>query len=129
MRVLVDTQCFLWLQAEPERLSQRTRNLLAAPANDLLLSAASAWEIAIKYALGKVAPTAPPARYVPSAMRATRIAPLPIEHAHALRVATLPHHHRDPLDRVLVAQELVEKLTLLTADSQLHSYGARLMAP
>ena len=129
MRILVDTQCWLWLNAEPERLSATTRSLVTASDSRLLLSAASAWEIAIKYALGKLPLPQPPARYVPASIRALRAEALPIEVAHALRVATLPMHHRDPFDRILIAQALVEKLTLLTSDPQLEHYGATLMAP
>jgi PIN domain nuclease of toxin-antitoxin system len=120
--LLIDTQCWLWLQASPERLSAEVLALLENAATDLILSAASSWEIAIKYALGKLPLPEPPSRYVPSRIAASGTRGLAIEHAHTLRVAELPPHHRDPFDRLLIAQAQVEKLTLLTVDRQLARY-------
>ena len=122
MRVLLDTQCWLWMASAPERLSTRARAIVEAIDNELLLSAGSVWEIAIKHALGKLQLPEPPARYVPSRMSALSTTPLPIEHAHALRVATLPSHHRDPFDRMLVAQAQVERVPILTADPIFERY-------
>lgn len=126
MRFLVDTHCWLWLQASPERLAVRVLSLLEDPANDLFLSAASSWEIAIKYALGKLPLPEPPSRYVPRRMTASGSRGLAIEHAHTLRVAELPLHHRDPFDRLLVAQAQIEKLVLVTIDRQFQSYDVRI---
>jgi len=84
---LLDTHVWLWLQTTPERLPDHVRELLADPANTLLLSAASSWEIAIKYRLGKLPLPQPPAEYVPDRMRLSGVTSLPIEHMHALRVA------------------------------------------
>lgn len=122
MKILLDTQCWLWMAASPERFSAAARALVEASDNELCLSAASAWEIAIKYALGKLRLPEPPARYVPSRLDALRTLALPIEHGHALHVATLPPHHRDPFDRLLVAQAQVEDLPILTADPLLSRY-------
>ncbi|HVO22985.1 MAG TPA: type II toxin-antitoxin system VapC family toxin [Candidatus Margulisiibacteriota bacterium] len=122
MKFLVDTHCWLWLQVSPTRLSAETLALLADPANDLLLSAASSWEIAIKYMLGKLPLPLPPAQYVPERMAASGTHALPVEHAHALQVAALPTHHRDPFDRLLIAQAQLEKLVLVTVDRQLDRY-------
>jgi PIN domain nuclease of toxin-antitoxin system len=122
VRFLVDTHCWLWLQASPERLAPDVLSLLKDPANDLLLSAASSWEIAIKYALRKLPLPEPPSRYVPRRMTASGSRGLGIEHAHSLRVAELPVHHRDPFDRLLVAQAQIEKLVLVTVDRQLEKY-------
>ena len=116
MRVLLDTQCWLWMAAAPDRLSPRARALVETTDHELLLSAASAWEIAIKHALGKLTLPEPPERYVPSRAAALRTLPLAIEHDHALRVAALPPHHRDPFDRLLVAQAQIEDVPILTAD-------------
>jgi len=126
MRFLVDTQCWLWLQASPERLLPEVVSLLEDPANDLLLSAASSWEVAIKYALGKLPLPEPPARYVPARMAASGTRGLAVEHAHALRVAELPTHHRDPFDRLLIAQAQIEKLVLVTVDRQFERYEVRI---
>lgn len=122
MRFLVDTHCWLWLQASPERLSSEMLSLLEDPANELILSAASSWEIAIKYALGKLPLPEPPSRYVPSRMATSGSRGLPVEHAHALRVAELPAHHRDPFDRLLIAQAQIEKLVLVTVDREFEKY-------
>ena len=122
MRFLIDTHCWLWLQASPSRLSPDTLSLLESPANDLLFSAASSWEIAIKYALGKLPLPEPPSRYVPSRMAASGSRGLAVEHAHTLRVAELPPHHRDPFDRLLVAQAQIERLVLVTVDRQFEMY-------
>ena len=127
MKLLLDTHCWLWMVAASHRLDEATRSLLLDEDNDLLLSAASSWEIAIKHALGKLPLPAPPAEYVPSRMIATGVAGLPVEHRHALRVAALPPHHRDPFDRLLVSQAQLEGLTLLTADPQLEAYDVGLL--
>lgn len=122
MKLLLDTQIWLWLQTQPERVVEDVRDRLAEGSTQLLLSAASSWEIAIKHALGKLALPEPPRDYVPSRMRSSGVDGLQVSHAHALHVATLPHHHGDPFDRLLVAQAQLEDLTLLTADRQLERY-------
>lgn len=129
MRILLDTACWLWLLAEPKRFSARTRRLLASPGTEIVLSAASAWEIAIKHALGKLELPDAPVTYVPRMMRETRTLPLPIEVKHALRVAELPAHHRDPFDRLLIAQSQLEKLKLLSGDQQFRDYDVELLTP
>jgi PIN domain nuclease of toxin-antitoxin system len=126
VRFLVDTRCWLWLQASPERLAPEVLSLLESSSNDLVLSAASSWEISIKYALGKLPLPEPPSRYIPSRMASSGSSGLAVEHAHAIRVAELPPHHRDPFDRLLVAQAQIEKLVLLTADRQFESYDVKL---
>lgn len=122
MRVLLDTHCWLWMQASPERFRPSSLELVTNPSRELLLSAASSWEIAVKCAIGKLLLPEPPAVYVPSRMASSGTLGLPVEHAHALRVAELPPLHRDPFDRLLVAQAQVEGLTILTADPQLTAY-------
>ncbi len=127
MKLLLDTQCWLWIQAAPERFSKNALDIVQDPANDLLLSAASCWEIAIKYALGKLPLPSPPAQYVPERMQSSGVDALPVRPEHALRVAALPPHHRDPFDRLLVAQAQIECLPLLTADTQLSQYEVDLV--
>ena len=122
MRILLDTQCWLWLHAEPERFGAEALAAIEDTRNRLFFSAASAWEIAIKYALGRLPLPVPPADYVPSRMRVADTAALPITLEHAFRVAELPPHHRDPFDRMLVAQGQVEGLRLITTDRKLASY-------
>lgn len=113
----------------PERFSDSVRDELLEPGNELLLSAASTWEISIKYALGKLPLPVPPTTYVPSRMKSSGTTGLPIEHVHALHVSTLPDHHRDPFDRLLIAQAQVEKLTVLSADRQFERYQIDLRRP
>ncbi len=127
MRLPLDTQCWLWMQASPEKLTDEARELLVDPANILLLSAASSWEIAIKYALGKLPLPAPPASYVPDRLRRGGVTPLAVSHVHALAVAELPDHHRDPFDRLLVTQAHLDGLTLLTDDRTLGAYDVQIM--
>jgi len=122
MKLIVDTQCWLWMNAAPDRLRPSTRALLERATTQPLLSAASAWEIAIKTALGKLQLPDSPSEYVRERLRRTRTVPLPITHEHALGVADLPPLHRDPFDRLLVSQALIEGLPILTADSQLTAY-------
>ncbi len=127
MNVLVDTHVWLWMLTEPVRLGPETSSIISDARNGLLLSAASSWEIAIKYQLGKLALPETPERYVPDRMRLSGVVGLPIEHAHALAVAALPQHHRDPFDRLLIAQASEEGLPILTVDDQLAMYDVELI--
>ncbi len=122
MRLLLDTHVFLWAAADPDRLG-KARDLVADRGTTRVLSAASAWEIAIKHRLDKLPLPEPPADYVPMAMRRLVVEALPIGHGHALQVGTLPDHHRDPFDRLLVAQAQLEDLTILTADHTIGDYA------
>jgi PIN domain nuclease of toxin-antitoxin system len=122
MKLLLDTRVFLWLQTEPERLGVH----LAVVENrraELLLSAVSSWEIAIKHGLGRLALPEPPEHYVPDRMRAIGAAGLAIEHSHALAVSSLPPLHHDPFDRLLVAQADVLGVAILTADPVVAQYS------
>ena len=128
MRILLDTQCFLWMSLAPERFNARTRRLVEAQETLLYLSAASAWEIAIKHALGKLRLPQPPVTYVPVRVAALGVQPLPIDQQHALQVATLPPHHRDPFDRLLIAQAQLDDLSILTADPLFDAYDVSIIA-
>jgi PIN domain nuclease of toxin-antitoxin system len=121
VRVLLDTHVFLWLHTEPERLGEHLA-LVEERRNELLLSAASSWEIAIKYAIGRLPLPEAPERYVPERMRAVGARGLPIEHTHALAVAALPPLHGDPFDRLLVAQAGLLDVPILTADPTVADY-------
>lgn len=127
MRLLLDTGCWLWMQVAPERFSPERLALVEDPQTELFLSAASSWEIAIKYALGRLPLPEPPATYVPDRMASSGVAALDVEHGHALRVAELPRHHRDPFDRLLIAQAQLERLPILTADRQLERYEVEVL--
>ena len=129
MRLLLDTHVFLWLLTEPERTGEH-RQLVEDPRTELLVSAVVSWEIAIKYGLGRLPLPEPPERYVPERLRAIGADPLPVEHTHALAVAALPPLHRDPFDRLLVAQAGLLDVPILTADPAIAGYEVRtLMVP
>jgi PIN domain nuclease of toxin-antitoxin system len=125
VKLLLDTQCWLWMQASPARFSSGAWTLVDDPDNVLLLSPVSAWEISTKYALGRLTLPIPPAEYVPSRMKSSGVDALPLQHSHALQVATLPWHHRDPFDRLLIAQAQVEGLPILSADRNLAAYDVQ----
>lgn len=127
MNFIVDTHAWLWSLASPERLSAEARALLSSSGNVVYLSAASAWELAIKAALGKIDLPEPVEAFVPARMARQGITALPITHAHALRVSTLPPHHRDPFDRLLIAQALVERLPIVTADAAFDRYDVEVI--
>ena len=111
----------------PERFSEHSRDLVETIENDLYLSAASTWEIAIKYGLGKLQLPGRPTELIPELISRTAVVALPIHHSHALRVADLPMHHRDPFDRLLVAQAQLEDLPLLTADPNFEPYDVNML--
>lgn len=125
-RFLLDTHVWLWLQTEPNRLPTDLLDELSTQDNDVFLSAASAWEIAIKHALGRLALPRPPHLYVPDRMNRSGVTALPLSHDHVLAVDRIPMHHRDPFDRVLVAQARILGLTLVSADPQLAVYEVEL---
>ncbi len=121
MKLLLDTQLLLWAAGQPERLSPRARKQLNDPGNELLFSAASLWEITIKTTLGRDDFRVEP-RVLRRGLLDNGYVELPITSEHAVNVDTLPPFHKDPFDRLLLAQALVEGITLLTADAQLARY-------
>ena len=121
MRLLLDTHVFLWLNTQPERLGKHLP-LIEDRSNELLFSAVGSWEIAIKYALGRLPLPEPPERYAPSRILAIGATGLAVEHSHALAVASLPSLHRDPFDRLLVAQSRLLDVPILTADPIVAEY-------
>jgi PIN domain nuclease of toxin-antitoxin system len=125
-RVLIDTHVFLWMQTDPERLGGAI-DVLEDSATAVHLSAASSWEISIKWSLGKLRLPESPITYIPDRMLRARIDGLPVQHRHAVAVAELPLHHRDPFDRLLVAQAMVERIPLVTADPAMRPYPVQLI--
>ena len=126
MRYLLDTHVWLWWYLEPERLEAKTLRLLEDGGAELFFSAASIWEIAIKYRLGKLKLNPPPEDLLPAELARDTIQILPISMAHALRAGALPPHHQDPFDRMLIAQAQLENMTLITADPHFSDYKVRL---
>ena len=122
MRALLDTQAFLWSHTDDPRLSRTACALIEDSANDLFLSAVSAWEIAIKFARGRLPLPEPPERYVVKRMALQFLQALPVEISHALRAGGLPRLHRDPFDRLLIAQSQLEGLPIVTSDQNIARY-------
>lgn len=123
MKLLLDTHAFLWWIADDPRLAPSARAMVADPANELFLSAASGWEISIKCRIGKLSLGEAPEIFVSRHLTANAIQPFPVRMEHALRVFSLPPLHRDPFDRLLVAQSQLEGMPLVTADPLLSQYG------
>ena len=123
--MLLDTHSLLWLVTDDPRLSANARTTFLDADNELLFSAVVGFEIAVKYSLGKLELAEPPRTFIDNRIRNNTLTPFPITLAHAVRVAELPFHHRDPFDRLLVAQALAEDLPLLSADDTLSAYGIR----
>lgn len=120
--LLLDTRIALWLASEPDRLSDSSRALVDDPRTDLLFSSASAWEIAIKYAAEKLALPAPPSEFLPELQRRLRLTAVPIDVGHAVRAAALPMLHRDPFDRMLVAQAQALGVPIMSVDGAIGRY-------
>ncbi len=123
MRYLLDTHTFIWLASAPEALSENIRLLAEKPENELLLSAASGWETALLYKLGRIELAAEPSRFIPDVIHNLALTPVNINFDTAISAATLPLIHRDPFDRLLVATALKKKIPLLSRDSILTKYG------
>jgi PIN domain nuclease of toxin-antitoxin system len=121
VKLLLDTQILLWAAGQPKRLSAAARRHLNDPENELFFSAASLWEIAIKRSLGRDDFRVEP-RVLRRALVDNGYIELPITSEHAVSIDSLPDLHKDPFDRLLVAQALTEGITLLTADAQLARY-------
>ncbi len=125
MRLLLDTHTFLWFILDRAELSRRAASLMEDPANVLLLSTAALWEIAIKASLGKLALAQPFGVLIPQQLHINDIQVLPITLEHLVVVSTLPFHHRDPFDRLMAAQAMVEGVPLLSRDRVFDAYGVR----
>ncbi len=123
MNLLLDTHVVLWALAEPERLSAEARSAIEDGRDAVFVSAASAWEIGIKRALGKLMA---PDQLV-EALAAAGFQPLPITVEHATTAGALPPHHHDPFDRMLVAQAMMEGLTVVTRDRSFEPYGVTIL--
>lgn len=128
MKLLLDTHVFMWWADEPERLSQTLLSALEDEANVLILSVASIWEMQIKIQLGKLKLGLPLKKLVASQQETNNLQVLSVELTHVLALDALPFHHKDPFDRLLVAQSIEEGLTLASADLKLSQYGVKLLS-
>ena len=126
MKALLDTHTFLWAIAEEEKLSRRAQQIFTGP-NDLWISVAGIWEILIKVQAGRLPLPTPTGPYVLKKLAANNIEVLPIHLDHVLRMESLPMHHRDPFDRIMIAQSLEEDLPLLSSDLLFDKYPVRVI--
>ncbi|MGH2546694.1 MAG: type II toxin-antitoxin system VapC family toxin [Actinomycetota bacterium] len=122
MRLLLDTHALLWWITDDDQLSEKAGEAIADGANDVYLSAASAWEIAIKAGLGRIRLPGDAWTFTPDQLERNAFQALPVHVAHAVAVITLPDVHRDPFDRMLVAQAMTEGLTIVSGDQDLSRY-------
>ena len=125
MRLLLDTCTFLWILADPSKVPGPVLDAFRLPENQVFLSAASAWEIAVKHSTGKLPIPSDPVRFVPAQREAHAIGVLEITEEAALHQSRLPVLHRDPFDRLLVSQSIVQGLTIVTPDPLIAQYGCR----
>lgn len=122
MRFLLDTHVFLWWISDDARLSVAARGIISDPENDLFLSAASGWEIAVKAGLGRLKLPDDLESFIAEQLAANAIHPLPVHMRHALHTRILPEYHRDPFDRLLIAQARLESIPILSADPLIARY-------
>jgi PIN domain nuclease of toxin-antitoxin system len=122
VRVLLDTHAFLWWISDDRRLSDRAKEIIGDGSNELYFSAASGWEISIKAGLGRLEVPEDLEPFIADQLSRNAIQALPIYLRHALHTRTLPDHHRDPFDRILASQAVLEELPLLSADPLVSSY-------
>lgn len=125
MRLLLDTHTFLWWVEDAPELSKKARRALANPNNECFLSLVSCWEMAIKLSLGKLKLAGVIERFVPDQLAANGFRQLEMDFRHVARVAAMPFHHRDPFDRLLVAQAKEEKLVIVSADAVFQKYDVK----
>lgn len=123
MRLLIDTHSLIWTMDDPRKLGGTATAHLQDPANDLLVSAATIWELAIKFGQGKLALSLPYRQWINRAIADLDLITLPITVEYAERQSMLPPHHRDPFDRLMVAQALVENIPIVSIDAALDLYG------
>jgi PIN domain nuclease of toxin-antitoxin system len=125
VKLLLDTCTFLWIITDAAELSTKARELFIDPANEVVLSAVSAWEISIKHALGRLPLPELPSRFIPAQREKHGIDPFPLEEEATLYLPTLPEYHRDPFDRMLICQAIVHGLVILTPDELITRYPVR----
>ena len=125
MRLLLDTHVWLWWMLGSSKIGKKAQRLMFDPESTLYFSTASAWEIAIKYSIGKLPLPAPPASYIAARAAGGDFRVIDVRLEHALAVADLPRHHDDPFDRLLVAQAIHEDMAIVGADRAFDAYGVR----
>lgn len=127
MKYLLDSVVWLWSIGSVEKINKRGHEILNSGESEIYFSAAAVWELSIKARLGKLTLPSPPARCVPEFMAKQRLLPLPVTHFHAVKVYDLDSHHTDPFDRLMIAQAILEKMVILTADRAFKKYPVELV--
>jgi PIN domain nuclease of toxin-antitoxin system len=127
VKYLLDTHAFLWVAADPNKLSEAVRQIVVQPENQLLLSAASGWETALLWKLNRITLPEAPAFFIPQAVQALSLIPLPIGFESAIAAATLPLIHRDPFDRLLVATSIQENAPIIGKNQVMTEYGMEIV--
>jgi PIN domain nuclease of toxin-antitoxin system len=122
MKYLLDTRVLLWARTAEQKLNDRAKRILGDPVADLCLSAVCVWEISVKFALRTLKLPVPPAEFIRNTLQTWNLRSISITHDHALAAGELPLHHRDPFDRMLIAQARTEGMTLLTTDPAIAKY-------
>jgi PIN domain nuclease of toxin-antitoxin system len=122
MRAILDTHTILWWVTNNPQLSQVVRNMITDSSNTFYLSVASSWEIIIKFNTGKLPLPEPPIQFIQSCLSVNHFESMSIELSHVLQLNTLPNHHKDPFDRILIAQAQVENIPILTLDKLIVQY-------
>lgn len=125
MDLLLDTHTLLWYYLDDPKLSNTARTFVAGPANRVFVSPATHWEIAIKIGTGKYSLTVPFAQFIQEAIHDNGFSVLPIEPCHTEQVISLPKHHNDPFDRLLIAQAMVEQMPIVSADTAFDPYAIK----
>jgi len=127
MKVLLDTHTFLWWITDDPKLSLRVRGIINDGENEIFISAITGWEIAIKAQIGRLKLPDQPQHFILEQLKINGMKSLPIEMRHALHISTLPIHHQDPFDRILIAQAQMEELSILSADPQFGKYDVTII--
>ncbi len=127
MKVLLDTYTFLWWITDNSNLSENSRNIIKNPENVIFFSAASAWEISIKAGLGRLDLKESPDKLIPDELSKNTFSILPIKLRHALKVYSLPNFHKDPFDRLLIAQSIIEEMPILSKDDKIKEYSIKII--
>jgi PIN domain nuclease of toxin-antitoxin system len=127
VKLLLDAHTFLWWTLEDERISPKAIDLIGNIENEIYFSVASAWEIIIKYQLGKLILPTEPEVFIPEHLEINQFSVLPISLYHAFTIRELPYHHKDPFDRMLVAQSKVENMAIISADVKFKKYDVKIV--
>ena len=127
MKILLDTHAFLWLVMDDPMLSDTAKKLFLDAENEILLSAVTGFEISVKFSIGKLELSEPPDKFIQNRVVKNYLSVLPITLPHTLKLADLPFHHRDPFDRLLVAQAIIENVPILTRDPLFSEYDCQVI--